>query len=86
MTDANTDSIKIMRAIDAMTPSMRALVHEYGFTIVHEMRAEGHMNAVALRPILEGWRRRRQDEWLQTNYVQPKVLASMERALICPSV
>ena len=66
MDQPSTDSARIMKAVDRMSAPMRALVHEYGFRIVHEMRAEGYTNAKALRLILEQWRRRRQEEWLQS--------------------
>ena len=70
-----------MSVIDRMSKPMRGLVHEFGYVIVAQMRAEGYMDAKALRPILEGWRRRRQDEWLQTNYVQARTIANIQRAL-----
>jgi hypothetical protein len=72
----DSDSQRIMKAVDCMSEPMRALVHEYGFRIVHEMCAEGYTNAAALRPILEGWRRRRQEEWLLVNERQLKQYAS----------
>jgi hypothetical protein len=57
-------SQQIMRQVDGMTPPMRALVYEYGFSIVYSMRQEGYTSAKALRPILETWRQRRQQELL----------------------
>jgi hypothetical protein len=64
MVDEN--SAQIMRHVDKMTPAMRALVHEYGFSIVYAMRQEGYTNAKALRPLLETWRQRRQQELLDS--------------------
>jgi hypothetical protein len=59
---SNDGSRNIMGEIDRMTPAMRRLVHEYGFSIVHAMREDGYTNARALEPILETWRERRQQE------------------------
>jgi hypothetical protein len=58
------NSQKVMAAIDKMKPAMRALVHEYGFLIVHNMIADGYRDPVALRPLLETWRQRRQEALL----------------------
>lgn len=55
-----------MDIIDRMSGPMRNLVHIYGFSIVHAMRQEGYTNAKALRPILETWRQRRQQELLDS--------------------
>jgi hypothetical protein len=60
-------SQQIMRQVDGMTPPMRALVYEYGFSIVYAMRLEGYTNAKELRPILETWRQRRQQELLDSS-------------------
>jgi hypothetical protein len=62
--DANPDSVKIMTAMDRMTPPMRALVHDYGFAIVYAMINDGYRDARALRPILETRRKRLQQETL----------------------
>ena len=51
-----------MRAVDAMPKPMRELVHEFGFSIVYSMREDGYRSAAALRPVLERWRARRQQE------------------------
>jgi hypothetical protein len=61
-----TDSEKIMSEVDRMKPAMRALVHAYGFVIVRNMIAEGYRDANALRPVLETWRQRRQQELLDS--------------------
>lgn len=60
-----TDSARIMTAIDKMKPAMRALVHEYGFVIVRDMINDGYRDPVALRPLLETWRQRRQEALLK---------------------
>ena len=65
-------SVQIMDAVDRMPAGFRALVHEFGVVIVDKMMAEGYSNPNELRPILETWRERRQDEWLRTNYIIPK--------------
>ena len=59
------DSARIMKAVDGMSAPMRALVHEYGFSVVNAMLAEGYTNAKTMRWGLEEWRRRRQDELLK---------------------
>ena len=48
---------------------MRALVREFGFVIVAQMMDEGYTNAAELRPMLETWRERRQEQWLATDYL-----------------
>jgi hypothetical protein len=65
-----TDAEKIMCLVDGMPAPMRALVHDYGFTIVHGMICDGYRNPEELRGLLETWRERRQDEWLQTDYMR----------------
>jgi hypothetical protein len=52
-----------MAAIDRLPEDFRALVHEFGWIIVRDMRADGHRDAVKLRRELEAWRARKQDEW-----------------------
>jgi hypothetical protein len=54
-----------MAAIDRLPADFRALVHEYGWVIVRDMRADGHCDAAKLRGELETWRRRRQDALLE---------------------
>jgi hypothetical protein len=54
-----------MAIVDRMKPEMRALVHEFGFEIVHGMLADGWNDAEKLRPELEAWRERQQEAWLQ---------------------
>lgn len=70
MPDPN--SVMIMRAVDRLSPAMRVLVREFGFTIVASMIDEGYTNACDLRPLLETWRERRQEEWLATDYLISK--------------
>lgn len=62
-TDGDTHSIKIMAFVDRLTPPMRALVHEFGVQIVHDMFVDGHRDAEKLRAELEPWRDKRQDQW-----------------------
>ena len=62
------DSVKVMASIDALKPDFRALVHEFGARIVDRMMADGYDDAAALRAVLEGWRERRQETWLATDY------------------
>jgi hypothetical protein len=63
------DSLRVMSVIDRMPQGFRALVHEFGAIIVDRMMADGYDDADALRPVLEGWRERRQAEWLATDYL-----------------
>jgi hypothetical protein len=66
-----------MAAIDRMPQGFRALVHEYGAVIVDKMMADGYSDPDELRAVLEGWRERRQDEWLRTDYlIRRKVFES----------
>lgn len=58
------NSISFMEKMDRMPPQWRALVHEFGWAIVDEMRADGHRNAAKLREELQAWRERRQEQWL----------------------
>lgn len=51
-----------------MRPKFRALVHEFGLKIVDAMIADGYDNADELRIVLEGWRSRRQEQWLKTDF------------------
>jgi hypothetical protein len=53
-----------METIDRLPANWRALVHEFGWTIVDAMRADGHRSADKLRPELEAWRVRQQENWL----------------------
>ena len=53
-----------MAFVDKLAPPMRALVHEFGVQIVHDMFADGHRDAAKLRDELEPWRVRQQDKWL----------------------
>lgn len=68
----NADSVELMHWIDSLNRPMRALVHEFGVTIVAAMVEEGYTNAAELRDILEVWRDRRQEQWLATNYITKK--------------
>lgn len=68
------ESVEIMSAIDAMPKPWRALVHEYGFVMVAEYRDEEIYSAAGARRDLENWRKRRQAEWLSTQYVRPRDL------------
>lgn len=59
----------VMRPIDGLKPAFRALVHEFGAIIVLQMIGEGYDKPDELRPVLEGWRERRQEKWLATDYL-----------------
>lgn len=66
MPDSN--SARVMSAIDRMPKGFRALVHEFGAVIVDKMMADGYSDPNELRTVLEGWRERRQDQWLKTDF------------------
>jgi hypothetical protein len=57
-----TDSA-FMAVIDRLPADFRALVHEFGWVIVRDMRADGHRDAAKLRGELEAWRARKQAAW-----------------------
>lgn len=66
--DGDRDAIQVMAPLDSLKPGFRALVHEYGAIIVLQMIAEGYDKPDELRPVLQGWRERRQEKWLATDY------------------
>jgi hypothetical protein len=76
-------SVRLMKSIDKLKPGMRALVHEFGAVIVGEMIGDGYHDAAALRPVLEQWRSKRQQEWLNTDYIthRPNMSRHILRAL-----
>jgi hypothetical protein len=61
---SDSNSISHMERLDRMPPAWRALVHDFGWTIVDAMIADGHRNAANLRQELEAWRERKQEQWL----------------------
>jgi hypothetical protein len=65
----DSDSIKVMAAIDALSVPMRALVREYGHNVVLGMIADGHKDPDKLREELEAWRAKRQQEIAVTNWL-----------------
>ena len=75
----HTDSVKLMAWVDRLKPEMRELVYTFGLVIVADMYGDGHTRAAELRPILESWRSRRQEEWLATNYIANRTGRSMRR-------
>ena len=60
-----------MRDVDALPAKWRALVYEYGYTIVMAMRADD-MSLAEADDELWMRRSRRQAEWLATDYVTAK--------------
>jgi hypothetical protein len=71
-----------MAAIDQMRPAFRDLVREFGFVIVRDMLNDGYADADELRGILEGWRARRQAEWLATDFVTKRTAKSIAAAIV----
>ena len=66
--EADANSVEIFRWVDALRKGMRALVYEFGVVVVMNMWCEGYSKAKELRPWLEVWRTRRQDELLSRDY------------------
>lgn len=60
----NLGSVEIMRSMDRLSPPWRALIHEFGWSIVRDMRLDGHCDAAKLREDLIAWRKCRQEAWL----------------------
>jgi hypothetical protein len=75
------ESVVIMTAIDDMKPPMRALVREYGYLIVQVLIADGHKDPFEMAELLEEWRRRRQEQWLETNHITRKTAQSIADAV-----
>lgn len=71
-----------MAAIDGMSKGMRDLVREFGLVIVSAMIDDGYHNAKELRPILVEWRRRRQEEWLATDFIVKKTARQVADAML----
>lgn len=63
-------SVEIMSDMDGWSAAFRALAHEYGYKIVRDMLGEGYYDAREVRSLLETWRKRRQEQWLGTDYVE----------------
>jgi ABC-type sulfate transport system substrate-binding protein len=62
------DAVHVMTVVDSLAPDYRALVHEFGVTIVTQIMDEAGSVAEA-REMLNYWRNQRQEQWLSTNYV-----------------
>jgi hypothetical protein len=74
------DSDVVMRRIDRMPKKMRALVHEYGYVIVNAMIDDGYNDPTELADLLTTWRSRRQEQWLETNYITRRTAESIADA------
>ena len=62
-------SAEIMAYVDSLSKPMRDLVREYGLKIVSDMIAEDYTKPDELADLLETWRERRQEQWLDTTYI-----------------
>jgi hypothetical protein len=60
-----------MAPVDALSAPLRALANEYGAAIVLAMLNDGYDDPAELRALLELRRRRKQDEWLATDFITP---------------
>jgi hypothetical protein len=76
------NSAALMAAIDGMPKGMRDLVREFGLVIVQAMIEDGYHNAKELRPLLVGWRQRRQEQWLATDFVSKKTARQIADAIM----
>jgi hypothetical protein len=74
------DPAVVMCRIDRMPKKMRALVHEYGYVIVSAMIDEGYRDPTELEDLLITWRCRRQEQWLETNYITRRTAESIAEA------
>lgn len=74
-------SFELMQSIDRLSKPMRDLVREYGHMIVSAMIDDGYRNARELKPLLETWRERRQEQWLDTQYFTSRSARSIADAI-----
>lgn len=82
-TAPDPDSVAMMNHIDGMKPWLRALVREYGYMIIRDVlaEAEGPLDPFVLADQLQTWRERRQEQWLNTNFVTSRSASSISDAL-----
>jgi hypothetical protein len=71
-----------MAGVDGLSKGMRDLVREFGLVVVHAMIEDGYHNAKELRPILVEWRRRRQEQWLATDFIVKKSARQVADAML----
>jgi hypothetical protein len=79
--EPNPHSVEIMHYIDNLPKPFRDLMHEYGFKIVAEMIGDDYQDPIELADLLETWRCRRQEQWLETNYITRKTAQSIADAV-----
>jgi hypothetical protein len=70
-----------MERIDRMPKATRALVREYGYTIVKALLDDGNRDPFEMAEMLQEWRRRRQEAWLETNFITRKTAQSIADAV-----
>jgi len=78
----DTNSAAIMNHVDSLSRPMRALVREFGYKIVADMIDDGYRNARELKPLLQTWRERRQEDWLAMSYIVPRSVESIADAVM----
>lgn len=71
----------MMHLVDAMPSLFRALVREYGLSIVHRMINDGYHDPKELNDLLETWRERRQAELLATDHITERVVESFRAGI-----
>jgi hypothetical protein len=80
-TPAHRESFVMMDYIDNLPKAVRALIREYGFVVVTGLLDDGHANPLEMAELLEEWRRRRQEQCLETNYITRKTAQSVADAI-----
>ena len=71
-----------MADIDAMPAALRKTVHCFGYAIVRDMLEDGWQGKLGdLIDILETWRERRQQQWLQTDFITKRFRDIFHEAL-----
>jgi hypothetical protein len=74
-------SAVLMERIDRMSKPLRALVREYGYTIVQALLDDGHKDPFEMSEMLSTWRGRRQEQWLETNFITRRTAQSIADAV-----
>jgi hypothetical protein len=78
---AHIESTVLMERIDKLPKAFRALVREYGYTIVQALLDDGYKDPFEMAEMLTTWRCRRQEACLLTDYVTKKTAQSIADAL-----
>lgn len=79
--DPDPRFVELMAIIDGLPPAFRLLVHDYGVNPVVALINAGVSCPHGAKRLLEQRRETRQEQWLRTNYIQPRNEASRLRGL-----